>query len=252
MTFPVKPLLGAAALALVITGAAAFMSPGPQASETLDSEQVRAIVKEYLEEHPEIVIEAIESYQERREEIEARTFKENFEEYREFLHADGLPYIGNPDGDVIIVEFFDYNCGFCKRALDDINKLVAKDDQIKVIFKEMPILSESSAEAARFAMAAHRQGQYFAYHQALMEFRGNKTTQALEKIGTDLGLDLEQLRRDAESTEVRREIERSLALSRRLGIRGTPAFIIGDVLAPGYMTHQAMQKLVDDVRDDQG
>ncbi|MCB9990044.1 MAG: DsbA family protein [Rhodospirillales bacterium] len=240
---------GLAAAAFATFG---IMGTSSNAAEKLNVEEVRGIVKNYLDEHPEIVIEAIEAYQANQQEIEARQFKETIQTKQDELHSKNLPFIGNPDGDIVIVEFFDYNCGYCKRAMGEITQLIEKDDKVKVIFHEMPILSESSADAARYALAAHKQGKYFEYHQALMTFAGAKTPETLEKVGSDLGLDVEKLKKDADSKDVRGEVEKSLALSRDLGIRGTPAFIIGDVLTPGYMTFQNMQTVIEQIRNDKG
>lgn len=232
--------------------AAGFISQSPQAAEKLNKDEVRAIVKEYLAEHPELVIEAIQSYQENQQEIEERKFQETIAKRTSDLNNPNLPFIGNPDGDIVVVEFFDFNCGYCKRALGEVVKLVESDKNVKVVFHEMPILSESSNTAARYALASHKQGKYFEYHSALMKYSGGKNEESLEKIAKDLGLDVEKLRKDANSQEIKEEIGNSLTLSRDLGIRGTPAFVIGDTLAPGYMTYQNMKEVVNQVRNDKG
>ena len=244
-----KTFLAIAGAALAVTAINAVTS-NPSAAEDPDKEAVRKIVKEYLNEHPELVIQALETYQANQEEFEKRRFKETFESAKPDLIAEGLPYIGNPNGDVVIVEFFDYNCGYCKRALKDIQTLIKNDDNIKVIFHEMPILSGASNDAARYALAANMQDKYFEYHQAIMNMAGAKTRNNLESEAEKLGLDLAKLREDANSRAVRQQIEQSLSLSRKLGIRGTPAFIIGDILAPGYMPWQDIHNIVKQVRDE--
>ena len=112
----------------------------------------------------------------------------------------------------------------------------------------MPILSESSLDAARYALAAHKQGKYFEYHTELMNFRGTKNAESLEKIAADLGLDVEQMKKDADSEEIRNEIKTSLELSRDLGIRGTPAFIVDDTLSPGYLPYAQMKGVIAEAR----
>lgn len=247
-----KVLLLGAVLATGAALAASLFGHSPRAAEGLDKKEVQAIVREYLIENPEVVIEAIEAYQANQQEIEARRSKETIATRKSELFGKDLPYFGNPDGDVVIAEFFDYNCGYCKRALDEVIKVVENDPGIKIVFHEMPILSEASSEAARYAVAAHKQGKYFDYHRELMKFAGPKTTEALEKLAEKVGLDVEQLRKDAASREVRGQIEKSLTLSRDLGIRGTPAFVIGDTLAPGYLTHKNMLEVIAQVRENQG
>ncbi len=244
-TFIYLPGAALAALCAVF-----LMTQQPQAADGADKAEIEKIVREYLVNNPEIVIEAIESYQANQEEIEKRQFEKNLSSYKDELYSANLPYAGNPDGDVTIVEFFDYNCGYCKRAMVDITKVLENDDQVKVIFMEMPILSETSNDAARYSLAAHNQGKYFEYHQALMKMSGSKSTKSLEKVAKEVGLDVDQLRKDADSKEVRQQIEESKAISRKLGVRGTPAFIINDIFAPGYMTYQNMQAIIEKARDD--
>lgn len=236
---------------LTALAAVSFLSHSPKAAEALNKDEVQQIVREFLAANPEVVIEAIEAYQANQQEIDARRFKEVIAASKHEILAEGLPFAGNPNGDVVIAEFFDYNCGYCKRAMGDIQKVIEKDPNVKFVFHEMPILSETSGLAARYALAANKQGKYFEYHQALMGNTG-KDKESLEKLGKDLKLDVAQLTKDAESEAVRKELDTSMALSQKLGIRGTPAFIIGDMLAPGYMTYEAMLEVIEQVRNDKG
>ena len=242
------PALAVSFVAVVI--ALAMTSQSPRAADTLNKEEVGNIIHEYLAAHPEVVIEAIQAYQDNQREIDQRMFEKTLKESKADLVGGDHPFAGNPKGDVTMVEFFDYNCGYCKRALKDVTKLIEADKNIKVIFREMPILSDSSRVAARYALAAHKQGKYFEFHKAVMEFSGARSVENLEKIGKDIGLDVDKLRKDANSKEIDAEIQKSKALSQKLGIRGTPAFIIGDVLSPGYLTYQDMQAIIKQVRDD--
>ncbi len=229
--------------------AVALFSQSPQAAEKIDKKEIQKIVREYLVQNPEVVIEAIEAYQDDQKNIEKRQFKKTMADNKELLFGKDLPFTGNPDGDVVIVEFFDYNCGYCKKAMTDINKVLEKDKNVKFIFQEMPILSPSSSEAARYSLASHNQGKYFEYHQALMKMSGSKNKKNLEKVAGDIGLDVDQLRKDAASKKIREDIEKSMSLSRKLGIRGTPAFVINDILAPGYMTYPAMREIIERARN---
>lgn len=231
--------------AAIITIAVASQSPqAADNPDTLGKEEIRQIVREYLLEHPEVVTDALDAYQERREEIEQRKFEEALKNHKTDLTGGDHPFAGNPEGNIVITEFFDYNCGYCKRAIGDINKVLEADKNVKIVFREMPILSGESYDASRYALAAHRQGKYFEYHQALLNSSAPKNKENLEKIAGDMGLDTEKLAKDADSQEIKDEIEQGLSLARKLGIRGTPAFIIGNTFAPGYIPSQAMLEII--------
>jgi len=247
-----KPFLVLSFTFLAALAAMFFASQSPNAAEGMNKEEIEKIVREYLTANPQVVVEALEAYQANQEDIEAKRFKDTISGVKGELYEGDLPFAGNPKGDVTVVEFFDYNCGYCKRAVTDIKKVIDNDPNVKFVFREMPILSEASGIAARYAFAAHKQGKYFDYHQALMKFPGNKDKENLEKIGKEIGLDVEKLSKDAESAEVRAEIEKSTALSRKLGIRGTPAFIFGNTLAPGYIPYEGMVEMIAKARDDKG
>ena len=244
-------LAGAAALLLTTTIAGGMNSVRAQDAAYGDDAFGEA-VRAYLLENPEVIVEAMENYQTNQQEIEARKFEQTLSEKKDILHSSSSPFAGNPDGEIVIVEFFDYNCGYCKRAIGDVQTIIDKEKDVKIIFKEMPILSESSMDAARYALAAHKQDKYFEYHAALMNFKGTKSVEMLEKIGADLGLDVEQMKKDAASEEIQTEIQESLALSRELGIRGTPAFIVDDVLSPGYLPYAQMKGIIAEVRNNKG
>jgi len=250
---PVRnPFLILSGTCLLTLASVFLISQSPQAAEKLNKEEVQAIVREYLKSNPEIVIEAIETYQSNQQEIDARRFKDVIAQNKDALHGGDFPFAGNPDANVTVVEFFDYNCGYCKRALGDVQKVLEKDKNVKFVFHEMPILSEQSGVAARYALAAHKQGKYFEYHQAVMSHSGSKDAESLGKIAQDIGLDIEKLHKDADSAEIRASIEESSALARKIGINGTPAFIVGDQLVPGYIPYDEMIKMIEKVRNNEG
>lgn len=246
---------GKSALALfAVAGIATFALPANAAQDQFNEEQTEAIgeiVRDYLVTNPEVIIEAMEAYQQNRAEIEARQFEENLSGHSEKLFNNpDAPFEGNPDGNITVVEFFDYNCGYCKKALTDVVTLLGEDKNVKVVFLEMPILSEASREAARWALAADKQGKYYDYHVALMSHSGPKNAASFEKIGKDLGLDIEQLRKDAKDPAIQAAIDENLAIAQSLGIRGTPAFVIGDTLAPGYLGTEGLKAAVAQARAD--
>ena len=132
-----------------------------------------------------------------------------------------------------MVEFFDYNCGYCKRGLGGVVKLIESDPKVRVVFKELPILSKGSEEAARVALAARKQGKYWEVHRALLSARGQANEASALKLAEELGLDMEQLKADMESAEVKAEIAQSEDLAKKMGVNGTPHFLVGDRSVPG-------------------
>lgn len=234
-----------------VAGALYAAQPAQAADEAFtpaQKEAMGAFISEYLVSHPEAVVNALEAYQANRAQIEQKQFMESFAKHKETLAKDTSPIAGNPKGDITIVEFFDYNCGYCKKAVEDVMKLLETDKNLKVVFKDMPILSPASQEAARWALAADKQGKYYEYHVALMKDQNQKNKAEFESLAKKLGLDVEKMSKDADSKEVREAIEKNLNMARDLGIRGTPGFIIGDTMAPGYLGYDAMKAAVDQAR----
>lgn len=209
---------------------------------------VISVLEQHLKDNPKLVIDAIEAYQEQERLAAEEKSQKSIEENLSQLSEADLPFVGNKDGDVTVVEFFDYNCGYCKRAVPDIRTIIKDDKNVRFVFKEMPILGPSSRTAAQYALAAHKQGQYFEYHAALMEHRGPKDEATLEKLAKDLGLDPEQMRNDANSPEVDRDIEDSINLAGEIGIRGTPAFIVNGKLFRGYLGREGLKLEIENAR----
>ena len=147
---------------------------------------------------------------------------------RDLSRAPTASVGGNPDGDITVVEFFDYNCGYCKRGLHDVVKLVETDPKVRVVFKELPILSKGSEEASRVALAAQRQGKYWELHKAMLGAKGQMNEAAALQIAEKLGLDMTKLKADMASPEVKAEVDKSEALAKKMGVNGTPHFLIGD------------------------
>lgn len=220
-------------------------------AENLSKADVETIIKEYLTENPEIILDSLEQYRKAQEESFKAQTKQRIEDNLKQLTDGGSPFIGNPDGDVVVVEFFDYNCGYCKRAVPDIQELIANDKNVKVVFKEMPILSAESLEASKWALAAHKQGKYFEYHAALMKTRGRKDEKAFQNIGKDLELDVDQLTKDAKSEAINTMVEKDRALAKQIGVQGTPAFIVNGAFYPGYLGPDGLTDAIKQARDAQ-
>jgi protein-disulfide isomerase len=158
------------------------------------------------------------------------------------------PFIGNPDASVTVVEFFDYQCPYCKRMAQDLAKIAAEDPDVKIIFKEFPVFGRESTLATRAALASAKQGKYAEFHLAIMGLRGAPSENALFRVASRLGMDLDRLRRDMQSPSIETQIQTNLQLARQVGVRGTPAFIVGDQLVPGAMSPEQMRQLIAEKR----
>ncbi len=221
------------------------LSTPAKALETVD---IQKIIKDYIMEHPEVIVDALEAYQRDEQARAEATAVSALEEHYAVLTASDQPSVGNPDASVTVIEFFDYNCGYCKKAFPDVQELVAKDSDVRVVFQEFPVLGQSSEEAARWSLAAQKQGKYFEYHAALMDYRGQKNKAALLSLARDVGLDTEQLETDANSPEIAAAIERSRTIARDLNINGTPAFIVQKEFYRGYLGEGGLEHAVNDAR----
>lgn len=238
-----KRIQPALVFSLCLLGAGAFAPPA-HAFTDAEKDELGTIIHTYIMDNPGIVMDALEQHranEERRQKEEAANLIKN---NQDILAGKNLPSIGNPKADVTVVEFFDYNCGYCKRALPDLIKLVDSDKNLRVVFHEMPILSADSRTAALWALAAHKQGKYFEFHKAVMQHRGAKNETTLSKLAADLGLDVERLKKDAASGDVAKELAESIELARKIGINGTPAFIVGEQFFGGYIGHDGLVRAI--------
>ncbi len=246
-------LFGCAAL-LLAAGTALAPRPG-QAQETppvLDAQQkeaIEALVREYLLEHPEVLVESLQSFERRQREAEARRQREALIAEAETLINDpDAPVIGNPEGDITLVEFFDYRCPYCKRMTGIMAELMETDPNLRVVMKEFPILSQESVMAAKAALAAERQGKYEAFHFALMEGGGGFTEDEIMAVAGSVGLDEAQLRADMEDPAIEVALRRNNATAEKIGITGTPAFIVGDTLMPGALSLEQLRAVIAEAR----
>jgi len=143
------------------------------------------------------------------------------------------PVAGNPDGDVSVVEFFDYNCPYCRRSLPAVLKLINQDGKVRLVLKELPILSDDSVAAAKLALAANKQSKYFEMHQKLFSESGKADKDKALRIAKELGLDIDQLQKDAQDPDIKKALDESVDLARKLDLKGTPLFLIGDRVIAG-------------------
>lgn len=214
--------------------AAAGMSPAQRKA-------TEALVRAYILENPEIITDAVAILQQR--DIAKRLTAAGNQIAKPFPGAEA----GNPKGDVTIVEFTDYNCGFCRASVPDIQRLLKSDNNIRLVYRELPILSQSSREAALWALAAAHQGKHKAFHDALFA-TGRADEANIAAAARKAGLDMAAARTFAASPQANREIERNLALMQQIGFSGTPTFIIGDQILEGALGYDALKTAVKKAR----
>ncbi len=176
--------------------------------------------------------------------IEEQNNKKNISLYYEDLIKNENLFLGNKNGKDIIIEFFDYNCGYCKRSFPEIMELVSENKNIKVILKELPVLGESSILASKASIASQKQNKYFEFHQELINFSGSISLSDIKKISKELGINFEQLQKDMNSDDTILLINESYRLADLIGVRGTPAFIINNDLIPGAIGKNEMLRFL--------
>ncbi|GHB47951.1 hypothetical protein GCM10007094_41590 [Pseudovibrio japonicus] len=228
-------------IALFISGTSAFA----QSNATVSDERVKELALEAILENPRVIEEAIQRLQLMRQAQAQAGIKATIDQRRDLLVNDAnAPVLGNPQGDVTVVEFFDYNCPYCKRAKPELEALLKSDSNVRFVFREWPILGEGSVYAARAALASRKQGKYEDFHWALMGVKGRIDNNSVMKIALDAGLDVVQLKTDMDDPAIAAHIQLSMQLAQELNITGTPAFVIGDDVYPGLRTHDELAEII--------
>jgi protein-disulfide isomerase len=227
-----------------------LMAASPALAEMTDADRsaLREEIRAYLLENPEVILEAMDELQARQDQEAAERDKAMLAANMDAIVNDGHSWVGgNPDGDVTIVEFMDYRCGYCRKAHDEVNALVNADGNIRYIVKEFPILGEESLLSSQFAIAVqqlHGPDAYKAAHNALITLRSEATAENLGQLAADLGYDPAPILTRMGGPEVRAVIEANYALGQTMEINGTPTFVMGDTLLRGYVEYEAMQSIV--------
>ena len=235
----------ATAMALVVT----LVIPLASHTDALSEDRVKELVLEAIRENPEIVLEAVQIIERREQERQAAAAASILSANRDLLENDpNAPVLGNPEGDVTVVEFFDYNCPYCRRVKPHIEALLDEDPNVRLVYREWPILGDGSVFAARAALAAREQGKYEEFHWALMGMQGRAEEASVIQVAQEIGLDIAQLRRDMQAPEIDAHIAASMEMSRQLGFNGTPSFVIGDALVPGVIEADQMIRLTQEAR----
>ena len=233
----------------LLISTAMLVIPFMAAADELTEDRIKELVLEAIRENPGIVFEAAQLFEEQQQANQALVAAQVLATEREALERDpNAPVLGNPDGDVTVVEFFDYNCPYCRRVKPHMEALLAADSNVRVVYREWPILGEGSVFAARAALASRNQGKYEEFHWAMMELSGRAEEASVMRAAEDIGLDVVQLRRDMNAPEIDEHIATSMRLSRAMGFSGTPSFVIGDSLAPGLIDADQMISLVNQAR----
>jgi protein-disulfide isomerase len=234
------------ALAFAVMAAAAPVLA--QEMSDAEREALRAEVRAYLLENPEVIVEAMQILQDRQNEAAGAQDLALVQTHQEALFNDGMSWVGgNPDGDITIVEFTDYRCGYCRKAFTEIEELIKKDGNIRFIVKEFPILGEASILSARFAIAVlqlHGDDAYKAAHDGLITLRGEPDTATLTALAQDLGLDAPPILARMMAPEVEAVIAANHALGEAMRITGTPTFVVGRQMLRGYLPREAMEQVV--------
>ncbi len=225
-----------------------------QATGVFSSQQkneIRKTVRAYLIENPTVIVEALESLQARQQQSEKQNARSSLSANLDrLLNSKGDPVIGNPNASVTVVEFFDYQCPYCKQMADDMVQLIKEDPDLRIVFKEFPVFGSESTLAARAALAADKQGKYAEFHLGVMNLRGAPSEAAIFRLADSLGLDADRFRQDMNSEDIEATIQENYKLAQDIGVRGTPAFIIGDQMIPGAMSAEDMRALITRTREE--
>jgi protein-disulfide isomerase len=247
MIRPIRSLLLAASLGLALPA-----SVIPAAAQTPDRAAIEGIIRDYLLKNPEVIQEALLELERRQQENQRQAQRAAVRaNIAAITQSPRSVVVGNPNGDTTIVEFFDYNCGFCKRGLADIRELMRTDPKLRVVLKDFPVLGPESLEASQVAVAVKNQlkgDKYFDFHIKLMESRGRVDKERAMAVARESGVDMSRLARDLESPETRATIAENIDMGDRLGLTGTPAYIIGEELVFGAVGRETLRKTVAGVR----
>jgi protein-disulfide isomerase len=228
----IVPLALALALGASAAPAHAENFSAPQRTE------IEKIIKDYLLAHPEVLQEAMAELEKKQQVAETEKARSAIKNHSDALfNSPRQVVLGNPQGDVTFVEFFDYNCGYCKRALTDMTTLLNNDPKLKVVLKEFPVLGPGSVDAAQVAVAVRMQDKtgkkYLEFHQKLLGGRGQVDKAKALAAAKDVGLDMARIEKDLKSDEVAKTLEESMKLAEALGLNGTPSYVIGNDVVIG-------------------
>jgi len=242
-------------MAILFATALLFAAPAsaPTQAEPLSTEQrgeIETIIKNYLTQHPEVLRDALAELDKRQQAAEAEKHRQVVRENNATLFSSPHQVVlGNPQGNVTMVEFFDYNCGYCKRALPDMLGLLKTDPNLKFVLKEFPVLGEGSVEAAHVAVAVRMQDstgkKYIEFHQKLLGGRGQVDKVRALAVAKEVGLDMARIEKDMGSDEVKKTIDENMKLADALGVSGTPSYVVGEEVVMGAVGLDALRQKIE-------
>lgn len=214
-----------------------------------NEKDVQNVIKQYLTDHPEVITQAMEAARVKQEQQRLDSIRAKLNSHRTELERDPTsPVLGNPDGDVVVVEFYDYNCGFCKMMFPKVWEKVRSDGNIRWVLKDLPTLSQVSATAAKAGLAAEKQGKFFEMHQRMITHEGPLSETDIMDFAQEVGLNMDQFKADMESESVRQILDANRALANQFEIQGIPQFIIGDYISNGAMMGNELEENVNKIR----
>ncbi len=231
-------------LALFVSGCSTT-AKDTKSGSTASPDVADAAIERYIRAHPEVIEQSLQAMEAKREAEQKERQKVALKTKQdELLHDPLSPISGNPKGEITLVEFYDYRCGFCKKAASAVTELQKVDPRVRVVYKDFPILGEPSELAAKAALASYAQGKHQAFHEALLESHADMTKESLLKIAARVGLDTKRLEADMANPKWQSVIAKNRALARELGISGTPGFIVGNELVPGWLDLNGLKELI--------
>ncbi|OQW37396.1 MAG: hypothetical protein A4E19_13400 [Nitrospira sp. SG-bin1] len=204
-----------------------------------------AAIERYIRAHPEVIVQSLQAMDAKREaEQKERQKAALATKQNELLHDPASPVSGNLKGEITLVEFYDYRCGYCKKAAPAVTELQKVDPRVRVVYKDFPILGEPSELAAKAALASQAQGKHQAFHEALLASHADMTKDSILEIAVKVGLNAKRLEADMANPKWQTAIDKNRALARELGISGTPGFIVGNELVPGWLDLKGLKELI--------
>jgi len=230
-------------------------APKPQAAAVIgftDAQRsdIEGIIKDYLtEKHPEVMAQGLQNLQQREQAAaEAKTKEKIVSEKDKLFNDPATPIAGNPKASVTVLEFFDYQCGYCKMAEEAVERVLKDDKDVKFVYKNFPILGPVSVEAAKAGLASVKQGKFQAFHSALMNKKEHLTSDMIYQTAKDSGLDVEKLKKDMTDPAIEETINASSKLGQDLGVHGTPFFIVNNTSFPGVLKYEQLKDAVNEAR----
>jgi protein-disulfide isomerase len=245
--FAAALIAGALTLTFAITAGAQSITPAQRG-------EIETIIREYLLSHPELLQDVMVELEKRQTAAEAEKHRAAVKEHAATIfNSPRQITLGNPQGDVTVVEFFDYNCGYCKRAMADMMELIKDDPKLKFVLKEFPVLGDGSVQAAQVAAAARMQDKtggkkYLEFHQKLLGSRGQADKARALAAAKEAGFDVARIEKDMASPEVRAQIEESMKLAEALGLNGTPSYVVGNDVVVGAVGLKTLKERINTAR----